>query len=74
MDAINLDLIEASVIKGAVRFNGVREIKDAMIDQVNFEDSKIDKIEGGSYLANGKTINGSENTKAGKITEDLELL
>lgn len=72
--AINLDLIEASVIRGAVRFNGVREIKDAMIDQVNFEDSKINKIEGGSYLANGKTIEGSENTKAGKITEDLELL
>lgn len=74
VDAINLDLIEASVIKGAVRFNGVREIKDAMIDQVNFEDSKINKIEGGSYLANGKTIEGSENTKTGKITEDLELL
>lgn len=74
VDAINLDLIEASVIKGPVRFNGVREIKDAMIDQVNFEDSKINKIEGGSYLANGKTINGSENTKTGKITEDLELL
>lgn len=74
VDAINLDLIEASVIRGAVRFNGVREIKDAMIDQVNFEDSKINKIEGGSYLANGKTINGSENTKTGKITEDLELL
>lgn len=72
--AINLDLIEASVIKGGVRFNGVREIKDAMIDQVNFEDSKINKIEGGSYLANGKTIEGSENTKTGKITEDLELL
>ena len=74
VDAINLDLIEASVIKGPVRFNGVREIKDAMIDQVNFEDSKINKIEGGSYLANGKTIEGSENTKTGKITEDLELL
>ena len=74
VDAINLDLIEASVIKGSVRFNGVREIKDAMIDQVNFEDSKINKIEGGSYLANGKTIEGSENTKTGKITEDLELL
>ena len=72
--AINLDLIEASVIKGPVRFNGVREIKDAMIDQVNFEDSKINKIEGGSYLANGKTIEGSENTKTGKITEDLEIL
>lgn len=72
--AINLDLIEASVIKGAVRFNGVREIKDAMIDQVNFEDSKINKIEGGSYFANGKTIEGSENTKTGKITEDLEIL
>lgn len=74
VDAINLDLIEASVIKGPVRFNGVREIKDAMIDQVNFEDSKVSKIEGGSYLANGKTIEGSENTKAGKITEDLEIL
>ena len=74
VDAINLDLIEASVIKGAVRFNGVREIKDAMIDQVNFEDSKINKIEGGSYLANGKTIEGRENTKTGKVTEDLELL
>ena len=80
VDAINLDLIEASVIKGPVRFNGVREIKDAMIDQVNFEDSKINKIEGGSYLYNGKTTDGSsyaingENTKAGKITEDLELL
>lgn len=72
--AINLDLIEASVIKGGVRFNGVREIKDAMIDQVNFEDSKINKIEGGSYLANGKTIEGRENTKTGKITEDLEIL
>ena len=72
--AINLDLIEASVIKGGVRFNGVREIKDAMIDQVNFEDSKINKIEGGSYLANGKTINGSENIKTGKVTEELELL
>lgn len=72
--AINLDLIEASVIKGGVRFNGVREIKDTMIDQVNFEDSKINKIEGGSYLANGKTINGSENTKTGKVTEELELL
>lgn len=72
--AINLDLIEASVIKGAVRFNGVREIRDAMIDQVNFEDSKINKIEGGSYLANGKIIEGSENTKTGKVTEDLELL
>lgn len=72
--AINLDLIEASVIKGGVRFNGAREIKDAMIDQVNFEDSKINKIEGGSYLANGKTIEGSENTKTGKVTEDLELL
>ena len=43
VDAINLDLIEASVIKGPVRFNGVREIKDTMIDQVNFEDSKINK-------------------------------
>lgn len=74
VDAINLDLIEASVIKGPVRFNGVTEIKDTMIDQVNFEDSKINKIEGGSYLANGETINGSENTKTGKITEDLELL
>jgi hypothetical protein len=74
VDAINLDLIEASVIKGAVRFNGVREIKDAMIDQVNFEDSKINKIEGGSYLANGKIIEGSEHTKTGKVTEDLELL
>ena len=74
VDAINLDLIEASVIKGAVRFNGVREIKDAMIDQVNFEDSKINKIEGGSYLANGKIIEGSEHTKTGKITEDLEIL
>lgn len=74
VDAINLDLIEASVIKGPVRFNGVREIKDTMIDQVNFEDSKINKIEGGSYLANGKIIEGSENTKTGKITEDLELL
>lgn len=72
--AINLDLIEASVIKGPVRFNGVREIKDVMIDQVNFEDSKINKIEGGSYLANGKIIEGSENTKTGKITEDLEIL
>ena len=74
VDAINLDLIEVSVIKGPVRFNGVREIKDAMIDQVNFEDSKINKIEGGSYLANGKTIEGRENTKTGKITEDLEIL
>lgn len=80
VDAINLDLIEASVIKGPVRFNGVREIKDAMIDQVNFEDSKINKIEGGSYVYNGQTTDGSsyvvngENTKAGKITEDLELL
>ena len=74
VDAINLDLIEASVIKGPVRFNGVREIRDAMIDQVNFEDSKINKIEGGSYLANGKTIEGRENTKTGKITKDLEIL
>lgn len=74
VDAINLDLIEASVIKGPVRFNGVREIRDAMIDQVNFEDSKINKIEGGSYLANGKTIEGSENTKTGKVTKDLEIL
>ena len=80
VDAINLDLIEASVIKGSVRFNGVREIKDAMIDQVNFEDSKINKIEGGSYVSNGKTIEGSDylldgkNTKTGKVTEDLELL
>ena len=72
--AINLDLIEASVIKGGVRFNGVREIKEAMIDQVNFEDSKINKIEGGSYLANGKIIEGSENTKTGKVTEELEIL
>lgn len=78
--AINLDLIEASVIKGGVRFNGVREIKDAMIDQVNFEDSKINKIEGGSYVYNGQTTDGSsyvingENTKTGKITEDLEIL
>lgn len=71
---INLDLIEASVIKGPVRFNGVREIKDAMIDQVNFEDSKINKIEGGSYLANGKIIEGSENTKTGKVTNELEIL
>lgn len=80
VDAINLDLIEASVIRGAIRFNGVREIKDAMIDQVNFEDSKINKIEGGSYVSNGKTIEGSDylldgkNTKTGKVTEDLELL
>lgn len=74
VDAINLDLIEASVIKGPVRFNGVKEIKDTMIDQVNFEDSKINKIEGGSYLANGKIIEGSENTKTGKVTEELELL
>lgn len=78
--AINLDLIEASVIKGGVRFNGVREIKDAMIDQVNFEDSKINKIEGGSYVYNGQNTDGSsyvvngENTKTGKITEELELL
>lgn len=74
VDAINLDLIEASVIKGPVRFNGVTEIKDTMIDQVNFEDSKINKIEGGSYLSNGKTINSSENTKTGKVTEELEIL
>lgn len=74
VDAINLDLIEASVIKGPVRFNGVREIKDTMIDQVSFEDSKINKIEGGSYVSNGKTIEGSENTKTGKVTEELELL
>lgn len=80
VDAINLDLIEASVIKGPVRFNGVREIKDTMIDQVNFEDSKINKIEGGSYVSNGKTIEGSDylldgkNTKTGKVTEELELL
>ena len=80
VDAINLDLIEASVIKGPVRFNGVREIKDTMIDQVNFEDSKINKIEGGSYLSNGQNTDGSsyaingENTKTGKITEELELL
>lgn len=74
MDAINLDLIEASVVRGPVRFNGVREIKDTMIDQVNFEDSKINKIEGGSYLANGKIIEGSEHTKTGKVTEDLEVL
>lgn len=80
VDAINLDLIEASVIKGGVRFNGVREIKDAMIDQVNFEDSKINKIEGGSYVYNGQNTDGSsyaingENTKTGKITEELELL
>ena len=74
VDAINLDLIEASVIKGGVRFNGVREIKDTMIDQVNFEDSKINKIEGGSYLANGKTIECSENTKTGKVTNELEIL
>ena len=74
VDAINLDLIEASVIKGPVRFNGVTEIKDTMIDQVNFEDSKINKIEGGSYLANGKTIEGSENTKTGKVTNELEIL
>lgn len=80
VDAINLDLIEASVIKGPVRFNGVTEIKDTMIDQVNFEDSKINKIEGGSYLSNGQNTDGSsyvingENTKTGKITEDLELL
>lgn len=74
VEAINLDLIEASVIKGPVRFNEVREIKDAMIDQVNFEDSKINKIEGGSYLANGKIIEGSEHTKTGKVTKDLELL
>lgn len=80
VDAINLDLIEASVIKGPVRFNGVREIKDTMIDQVNFEDSKINKIEGGSYLSNGQNTDGSsyaingENTKTGKITEKLELL
>lgn len=74
VEAINLDLIEASVIKGPVRFNGVTEIKDTMIDQVNFEDSKINKIEGGSYVSNGKTIEGSENTKTGKITEDLEIL
>ena len=74
VDAINLDLIEASVIRGAVRFNGVREIRDAMIDQVNFEDSKINKIEGGSYLSNGKIIEGSENTKTGKVTNELEIL
>ena len=74
VDAINLDLIEASVIKGPVRFNGVTEIKDTMIDQVNFEDSKINKIEGGSYLSNGKIIEVSENTKTGKVTEELELL
>lgn len=74
VDAINLDLIEASVIKGPVRFNGVTEIKDAMIDQVNFEDSKINKIEGGSYLANGKIIEGSEHTKTGKVTNELEIL
>ena len=80
VDAINLDLIEASVIKGPVRFNGVTEIKDTMIDQVNFEDSKINKIEGGNYVSNGKTIEGSDylldgkNTKAGEITEELELL
>lgn len=80
VNAINLDLIEASVIKGPVRFNGVREIKDAMIDQVNFEDGKVTSIVGGNYVSNGETIDGSsyvlnsENTKAGKITEDLELL
>ena len=65
VDAINLDLIEASVIKGPVRFNGVREIKDAMIDQVNFEDSKINTFEidiglsvkSSSFGQNGSTYN-----------------
>ena len=78
--AINLESIKTSAIKGPVRFSGVTTIEDAMIDKVNFEDGKVTSIVGGNYVSNGETIDGSsyvlnsENTKAGKITEDLELL
>ena len=80
VEAINLELIKTSAIKGPVRFNGVTTIEDAMIDKVNFKDGKVTSIVGGNYVSNGETIDGSsyvlnsENTKAGKITEDLELL
>ena len=80
VEAINLESIKTSAIKGPVRFNGVTTIEDAMIDKVNFKDGKVTSIVGGNYVSNGETIDGSsyvlnsENTKAGKITEDLELL
>ena len=80
VEAINLESIKTSAIKGPVRFNGVTTIEDAMIDKVNFKDGKVTSIVGGNYVSNGETIDGSsyvlnsENTKAGKITEDLEIL
>ena len=80
IEAINLDSIKTSAIKGPVRFNGVTTIEDAMIDKVNFEDGKMTSIMGGNYTSNGETIEGSDyllngkNTKAGKVTENLELL
>lgn len=80
VEAINLELIKTSAIKGPVRFNGVTTIEDAMIDKVNFKDGKVTSIVGGNYVSNGETIDGSsyvlnnKNTKTGKITEDLELL
>ena len=80
VEAINLELIKTSAIKGPVRFNGVTTIEDAMIDKVNFKDGKVTSIVGGNYVSNGETIDGSsyvlnsKNTKAGKITEDLEIL
>lgn len=80
VEAINLESIKTSAIKGPVRFSGVTRIEDVMIDKVNFEDGKVTSIVGGSYVSNGETIDGSsyvlnsKNTKTGKITEDLELL
>ena len=80
VEAINLDLIKTSAIKGPVRFSGVTTIEDAMIDKVNFEDGKVTSIVGGNYVSNGETIDGSsyaingKNTKTGKVTEELELL
>lgn len=80
VEAINLESIKTSAIKGPVRFNGVTTIEDAMIDKVNFKDGKVTSIVGGNYVSNGETIDGSsyvfnsKNTKAGKITEDFELL
>ena len=71
--AANLDLIDSSIIKGKVVLNQVRTIKNAMIDQVNFEDGSVASIDGDSYFASYDSAEQKDVQKS-KSTEDLELL
>ena len=71
--AANLDLIDSSIIKGKVVLNQVRTIKNAMIDQVSFEDGSVASIDGDSYFASYDSAEQKDVQKS-KSTEDLELL